>query len=62
MKRNQPAALLVWAALAAFAVSFAYASAGISWFILRRDVDRTDITEVSEVDVDEDAPAEVVSS
>ncbi len=38
--------MFVWALLAAFAVSYFYASAGIAWFLLRREVDLTDITEV----------------
>ncbi|MCB9852549.1 MAG: hypothetical protein H6819_05600 [Phycisphaerales bacterium] len=38
--------MFTWAVLAAFAVSYFYASAGIAWFLLRRDVDHTDITEV----------------
>lgn len=38
--------MFAWGVLAAFAVSYFYASAGIAWFLLRRDVDHMDITEV----------------
>src|SRR5690606_19983322 len=39
--------MLVWGLLAAFAVNLVYASAVIAFLLLRRDVDRTDMTEVA---------------
>lgn len=39
--------MLLWGLLAAFAVCLLHASAGIAFLLLRRDVDRTDITEVA---------------
>lgn len=49
--------VFTWACLAAFAASYFYASAGIAWFLLRRDVDRTDITEVDDENADKDTGA-----
>lgn len=44
-----------WAVLAAFAVSYGFASAGIAWSLLRRDVDGTDITEVIAENADKES-------
>lgn len=47
--------VLTWSTLAAFAVSYFFTSAGIAWFLLRRQVDHTDITEVNDEIADKEA-------
>ncbi|HPF40908.1 MAG TPA: hypothetical protein P5081_10815 [Phycisphaerae bacterium] len=54
--------MLTWGVLAAFAVSYAYAATGISWFLLRREVDHTDITEVVDENADKESGSRSVVS